>query len=323
MPAPILPVPILLVTGFLGAGKTTLINHLLTHAAGRRLAAVVNDFGAIDIDAELLGGVADDIVSLKNGCICCSLQGDLLQTLSKILRRTPAPDAIVIETSGISDPAEIVRALLDPVIWREAALDTVLCLADAKHLTDDPALLDDPICRAQIKAADFVALNKTDLADPAAMRERLRSLKPDNAIFDIQHGQFPLDLLFDNALHQPWPAPRAAPRFSTPGFESTTWTSPVALDLGRFQTVIGHMAGRLIRAKGFVQFASHPGQPMLFQYVGERATIGPAPPQTATGEMVRLVLIARLGRLDAERFASRLVACRVHPEQPRTHEVAR
>ena len=95
-----MPVPILLVTGFLGAGKTTVVNHLLAHAQGRRIAAVVNDFGAINIDAELIAGASDGVVSLSNGCICCSLEGDLLRTLATLLRRDPRPEFIVIETSG-------------------------------------------------------------------------------------------------------------------------------------------------------------------------------------------------------------------------------
>jgi len=125
------PVPVLLVTGFLGAGKTTVVNHLLAHAQGRRIAAVVNDFGAINVDAELIAGASDGVVSLSNGCICCSLEGDLLRHLAALLRRDPPPEFIVIETSGIADPADIVRNLMDPVIWREAPLETVLCVVDA------------------------------------------------------------------------------------------------------------------------------------------------------------------------------------------------
>src|SRR5712672_1356358 len=112
----IVPVPILLVAGFLGAGKTTVVNHLLAHAEGRRIAAVVNDFGAINIDAELITGASEGIVSLTNGCICCSLQGDLLRTLGALLRRDPRPEFIVIETSGVADPSDIVRNLMDPLI---------------------------------------------------------------------------------------------------------------------------------------------------------------------------------------------------------------
>src|SRR3984957_12558560 len=164
------PVPILLVTGFLGAGKTTVVNHLLAHAGGRRIAAVVNDFGAINIDAELITGAADGVVSLSNGCICCSLQSDLLRTLAALLRRDPRPEVIVIETSGVADPTDILRNLMDPVIWREAPLETVLCVVDS---TTPVTMLDDALLHSQLRAADVVALSKVDLAD-AADQARVR-----------------------------------------------------------------------------------------------------------------------------------------------------
>src|ERR1700744_5918874 len=151
-------VPVVLVAAFLGAGKTTVVNHLLAHAGGKRIAAVVNDFGAINIDAELIAGASDGVVSLSNGCICCSLEGDLLRTLATLLRRNPQPELIVIETSGVADPTDVVRNLMDPVIWREAPLETVLCVVDA---TIDVAKLDDALLRSQIRAADVVALSKT------------------------------------------------------------------------------------------------------------------------------------------------------------------
>src|ERR1700733_9235262 len=156
-------VPVMLMTGFLGAGKTTVVNHLLAHAGGKRIAAVVNDFGAINIDAELIAGATDGVVSLSNGCICCSLEGDLLRTLATLLRRDPQPELIVIETSGVADPADVVRNLMDPVIWREAPLETVLCVVDA---TIDITKLDDALLRSQIRSADVIALSKTDIADP-------------------------------------------------------------------------------------------------------------------------------------------------------------
>src|ERR1700743_2264339 len=140
-------VPVVLVAGFLGAGKTTVVNHLLAHAEGKRIAAVVNDFGAINIDAELITGAADGVVSLSNGCICCSLESDLLRTLANLLRRDPRPEFIVIETSGVADPTDVVRNLMDPVVWKEAPLETVLCVVDA---TINVAELDDALLRSQI-----------------------------------------------------------------------------------------------------------------------------------------------------------------------------
>src|SRR6185436_2071924 len=185
----IVPVPILLVTGFLGAGKTTVVNHLLAHAEGRRIAAVVNDFGAINIDAELIAGAS-------NGCICCSLEGDLLRTLAALLRRDPRPEFIVIETSGVADPSDIVRNLMDPVVWREAPLETVLCVVDAMA---PRASLDDPLVRSQVRSADVVALSKPDLADAtdlARLRDGVRALRPGAVVVEALHGSVPASLLF-------------------------------------------------------------------------------------------------------------------------------
>ncbi len=304
-----MPVPILLVTGYLGAGKTTLINRLLTEPQGRRLAAVVNDFGAIDIDAQLLASAADGVVSLRNGCICCSLQGDLLRTLATILRRVPPPDGIVIETSGVSDPAEIVRALLDPVIWQQAALDAVICVADARHLTDDPALSGDALFRSQLGAADFVALSKPDLVDPAELAQVRAGIvrhKPARVVTEMQDGRIAPELLFSGGRHEPAPAGPGKRPFSTVGFESLSWTSAAPLSLERFQAAIGQLAGRVVRAKGFVRFTCQTA-PILFQLVGERATIAPAPSGVSAG--TSLVFIARDGALTADQLTVSLERC--------------
>src|SRR3954453_11045529 len=191
-----MPVPILLVTGFLGAGKTTVVNHLLAHAEGRRIAAVVNDFGAINIDAELIEGASDGVVSLANGCICCSLEGDLLRTLANLLRRDPRPEFIVIDPGGIADPADIVRNLMDPLIWQEAPLETVLCVVDA---TTNAETLNDALLRSQLRAADVVALSKVDLVDAAARAALcyvVRALRPGAVVVDAVHGEVPAALLF-------------------------------------------------------------------------------------------------------------------------------
>lgn len=308
-------VPVVLVTGFLGAGKTTLVNHLLASAGGRRIAAVVNDFGAIAIDAALVADAADGVIGLANGCICCTLQGDLLRTLSRLLRRDPPPGAIVIETSGVSDPAGIVQSLLDPVIWREAALETVIAVADARTLADDRPLLGDPLCRAQLAAADIVALNKADLvtgAELAAARALLSTLRPERVIFDVAQGRIAPELAFSGAPHAPQapdPAARERARFATPRFETMSWTAAAPLAVGAFQAAIGRLAPHLVRAKGFVTFREQPGRPMVFQLVGERATLGPAPTARPDGPPVQLVLIAENGRLDRDQARQMLDAC--------------
>jgi G3E family GTPase len=290
-------VPVVLVAGFLGAGKTTVVNHLLAHAGGKRIAAVVNDFGAINIDAELITGAADGVVSLSNGCICCSLEGDLLRTLATLLRRDPRPELIVIETSGVADPAEIVRNLMDPVIWREAPLETVLCVVDA---TISPAMLDDALLRSQVRAADVVALSKTDLADTAnceQMREAIRALRPGAVLVDAPHGEVPAALLFPSVDRAPAPREPGPLRPATDRFETLSWTSENPVALARFQQAIGRLAPKLARAKGLFETIEQPGKQMVFQLAGGRATLAAGGTPAAGMPRTRIVFVAEIGVL--------------------------
>ena len=293
-----MPVPILLVAGFLGAGKTTVVNHLLAHADGRRIAAVVNDFGAINIDAELIAGANEGIVSLTNGCICCSLQGDLLRTLANILRRSPRPDAIVIETSGVADPADIVRNLMDPVIWREAPLETVLCVLDA---TTRAGTLNDALLRSQLRAADIVALSKVDLVN-AEQQERIRAavaaIKPAAVLIEALHGRVPLDVVFPADPDRP-PPPRdpGRRRPASERFETLSWTSDRMVSLPRLQQAIARLAPKLARAKGLFEATEQPGRQLVFQLAGGRATLAPAGPLPAAASRARIVFIAEIGVL--------------------------
>jgi G3E family GTPase len=306
-----MPVPVLLVTGFLGAGKTTVVNHLLAHAEGRRIAAVVNDFGAINIDAELIAGASEGVVSLSNGCICCSLEGDLLRTLATLLRRDPPPEFIVIETSGVADPADIVRNLMDPLIWREAPLDTVLCVVDAT--TTPAALNEDALLRSQLRAADVVALSKIDLVDAACgaqLREAIRVVHPAAVMVDALHGEVPAALLFpidvDRAL-----VPRAVqPRRPTSDrFETLSWTSERPISLPRLQQAIGRLAPRLVRAKGLFETVEQSGRLMVFQLAGGRATLAPGEAPAAGVPRTRIVFIAEIGVLSKGEIERIMEAC--------------
>jgi G3E family GTPase len=305
------PVPVLLVTGFLGAGKTTVVNRLLAHAEGRRIAAVVNDFGAINIDAELIADTSDGVVSLSNGCICCSLEGDLLRTLAALLRRDPQPEFIVIETSGVADPADIVRNLMDPLIFREAPLETVLCVVDA---TTTPATLnDDALLRSQLRAADVVALSKGDLVDAAAsaqLREAIRALHPAAVMVDAPHGEVPAALLFPVDVDRALVPREVRPRRPTADrFETLSWTSERPVSLPRLQQAIGRLAPKLARAKGLFETLEQPGRLMVFQLAGGRATLAPGGPLTAGVPRTRIVFIAEIGVLSKAEIDSTMNAC--------------
>jgi G3E family GTPase len=304
------PVPILLVAGFLGAGKTTVVNHILAHAEERRIAAVVNDFGAINIDAELIAGASDGIVSLTNGCICCSLEGDLLRTLAGILRRSPRPDHIVIETSGVADPADIVRNLMDPVIWKEAPLETVLCVVDA---TTSLSKLEDALLRSQIRAGDVLALSKTDLV-AASQRERIndvvRAIRPTAMTIDAPYGQVPTALLFPDDPGQRTAARDPGPRRpASDRFETLSWTSDWPLSLPRLQAAIGRLAPKLARAKGLFEAVERPGEPLVFQFAGGRATLAPAGTLAPGQPKARFVFVVEIGVLSTAEVGSIMERC--------------
>jgi G3E family GTPase len=303
-------VPVVLVAGFLGAGKTTVVNHLLAHAEGKRIAAVVNDFGAINIDAELITGAADGVVSLSNGCICCSLESDLLRTLATLLRRDPRPELIVIETSGVADPTDVVRNLMDPVIFREAPLETVLCVVDA---TMPAAMLDDALLRSQIRAADVVALSKVDLADAAScaqVRDAIRAIRPAAVLVDAPHGEVPAALLFASEVDRV-PAPRepGRQRPASDRFETLSWTSERPVSLPRLQQAINRLAPKLARAKGLFESVEQPGKVMLFQFAGGRATLAPGGTLPAGTPRTRIVFVAELGLLSRAEIDSIMRGC--------------
>jgi G3E family GTPase len=293
------PVPILLVTGFLGAGKTTVVNHLLAHAEGRRIAAVVNDFGAINIDAELIVGASDGVVSLSNGCICCSLEGDLLRTLA----------------SGIADPSDIVRNLMDPLIWREAPLETVLCVVDA---TTSAETLNDALLRAQLRSADVVALSKVDLVDAAGratLCDVVRALRPGAVVVDALQGEVPAALLFPLDVDRvPVPREVGPRRPASDRFETLSWTSERPVSLPRLQQAIGRLAPKLARAKGLFETMEQPGRLTVFQLAGGRATLAPggalaAGALAARVPRTRIVFIAEIGVLSIAEIDGIMEAC--------------
>ncbi|CAN7262846.1 CobW family GTP-binding protein [Aminobacter sp. LjRoot7] len=288
-------VPVLVVTGFLGAGKTTFINQLLQRADGRRISAIVNDFGAINIDAELIADAADTVVGLKNGCICCSLQGDLLRTLKLVLSQTVKPDHIVIEASGVADPRGITETLMDPILWTDIRLDAVVAVVDADEVAANPARLRDELWRAQVEAADFIALSKTGLSESSneTLRAELVWLNK-TLVFETDGEALPIEALLvsDRPRPEPGQAKVGASRFTSIEWQSS---GPVALD--RFQAAIDRLAPKLIRAKGIVSFVERPGQSFLLQLVGRRATLRPFPKFEPD---CRLVLIGEASVIDAE-----------------------
>lgn len=157
-------IPVTLLTGFLGAGKTTLLNRILTQNQGRRYAVVVNEFGEIGIDGDLIVQASEEMIQLSNGCICCTVRGDLARAVTELTSRSDRFDALIVESTGLADPAPIVQTFLaDDTMRERSRLDAVIALVDVKHLPLQ--LRDSPVAEAQIAFADIVILNKADLVD--------------------------------------------------------------------------------------------------------------------------------------------------------------
>jgi G3E family GTPase len=195
--------PVTILTGFLGAGKTTLLNHILTNQQGLKTAVLVNEFGEIGIDNELVIATGDDMVELSNGCICCSINGELLEAVYRILDRPDPVDYLVVETTGLADPLPVAMTFLGSDLREATRLDSIITLVDAENFSDE--LLDGEVARAQIVYGDMLLLNKCDLVAEErlnALEDRLREIKTDARILRSVKGEVPLPLLLSVGLFE-------------------------------------------------------------------------------------------------------------------------
>ena len=188
-------IPVTVLTGYLGAGKTTLLNRILSEPHGKRYAVIVNEFGEIGIDNDLVVGADEEVFEMNNGCICCTVRGDLMRILDGLMRQKGKFDAIIVETTGLADPAPVAQTFfMDPNVGRQTKLDAVVTIADAKWLND--RLKDAPEAKNQIAFADVILINKTDLVSPDELSDveaRIRSINPYAKLHKTQRANVPLD----------------------------------------------------------------------------------------------------------------------------------
>jgi len=300
-----LPLPVTVIGGYLGAGKTTLVNHLLRHAGGRRLAVLVNDFGELPIDADLIEADDGEVLSLAGGCICCSFGADLLAVLMKLPLRRPPPDHVLLEASGVALPGAIAASLS---LLADVALDGVVVLADAESVRARAAdrYMGDTVAR-QLAVADLVVLNKVDLIDGGARAELhgwLAIMARHAKVVDAVHARLPLDALLGGELVAA--GARSEPRLLSGALHAPPAAAADAV-FERFETLVEDrvdaqgLAAALadpslgvIRAKGIV--LDREGAAVALQVVGSRAGISPLGSARAAGG--RLVCIGLRGQLD-------------------------
>ncbi|MCB0934101.1 MAG: GTP-binding protein [Mycobacterium sp.] len=293
------PVPVTLLTGFLGAGKTTLLNRILTGDHGLRIGVLVNDFGAINIDAALVHSVQENTISLTNGCVCCEIRDDLVTSVEDLLGRAESIDYIILEASGIADPAGVVMTFLDARYEQLLRMDSIICLIDAEGLFRDG---DDEQLTAlklrQIAFADLVVLNKTDLVGPAhieVIRDWIGLHLKRIRIVETSHGDAPLEVLLGSGRFDPSRMPpedahthqKAGPHVERWSYRTRARFSPDALQ----HMVKRELPASVYRCKGII-FTTDSDEPHALQVVGRRCDITPVeldrPLATGTSELVAI-----------------------------------
>lgn len=308
--------PLTILTGFLGAGKTTLLNRILQGDHGLRIAVLVNDFGPINIDTKLIVNVKGDTISLANGCICCTIRGELLESTMDLLSRPRPPEYVIVEASGVSDPAAIAASFLQPLIRPHLRVDAIVTVVDAEHAHEP---VDPQLAEAQIAAADIVVLSKTDLVNDRRRAEigaRIREIVPAARILDAVQGDIPLNLLID--LEAPAASHTAAHSHDHDAhshqdhgerFSTCSYVSARPLAYAKVQKVIKTLPPAVFRAKGIFALADAADRRFILQVVGKRATLAIADGWETRPPRTELIFIGRKGELDSEEITRLFDAC--------------
>jgi G3E family GTPase len=262
------PIPVTVLTGYLGAGKTTLLNRVLTEQHGKKYAVIVNEFGEIGIDNELVVNADEEVFEMNNGCICCTVRGDLIRIIGHLMKRPDRFDAILIETTGLADPAPVAQTFfVDDDVRRHAKLDSIVTVVDAKHFLQ--RLDDSHEAAEQVAFADLILLNKVDLvglAELEAVEARIRSINPIAKIHRTDHCAMPVDRLLDRGAFDLSRILEIEPAFlSEDDHEHDDAITSVALrtahplDMDKFATWISDLLRTqgvdVLRAKGILDVA--------------------------------------------------------------------
>ena len=305
-------IPVTIIAGFLGSGKTTLLNHVLTSQHGLKIAVLVNDFGEINIDSQLITNVEGETISLANGCVCCTIRDDLAVAVRQLLDSGEKYDYIITETSGVSEPAAAAMGLvMPPDLSARIQIDAIITVIDAEHILELQGE-NQHLAIDQVENADIVIINKKDLVSLERMEEVKRWVKsqsPQARLVDAEHGQVALPILINTGMHNAQVTNHHHAHEHTDTFSTWHIGEGQALAFQSIYEFFKNLPHSVYRAKGFLFLSEVPERQVILQMVGKRVTLSKGETWGAKEKHSDIIFIANKEDHDQNQISEQFRSC--------------